>query len=169
VKEKDLNRVIVRSLQPLGKAHKISDEAANYESTAKKPFDYFGACGDFIVFGESKFISGGYAAFNFNRIEPHQWEALSAFSSVAQTIDPTRILVTVSVGLWFPHKYFHVVFLDFALVQHLKESGVNSIKKKDFLRLLDQRPESVYAIRKLQMENIEQLPQRLVKTFPGLS
>jgi hypothetical protein len=165
--EKDLNRIIVRSLQPLGKAHKISDEAANYQTTAKKPFDYFGACGRFIVFGESKFIKG-MAAFNFNRLETHQLDSLNAFADAAAAINPQRIITTVSVGFWEPHKFFFVVFLDFDLIRRLRAAGINSIKKKDFQHLAQRDPHALFAVRKQQIENIEQLPQRVVRVFPEL-
>lgn len=136
--EKDLNRIIVRSFNSLNEisiAHKISDEAMQYTSTAKKPFDYFGACGSYLIYGESKF-QRGYQSFNFNRLQDHQIKALLRFRKAASAIDNSKIFSVVSLGIWESRKYFHVYFFDIDLIVQLQDKGITSLKKKylDILR-----------------------------------
>lgn len=165
MEEKDLNRIIVSSLNLNGYGHKISDDAGSFVSTSKKPFDYIGAGKDFVVFGESKLIKGGYKSFNFNLLQDHQIEALSAFRKVASTIDDKKVLSVVSIGYWMPRKFFHVVFYDIDFILRLREKGKNSITKKDLDSLTNQHSCGIFKIEKEKIFDIGELPQRVVWNF----
>jgi len=158
--ESDLNRIIVSSINSIGLAHKISDEASNYVNTSKKPFDYFGITNSYIIYGESKFLKG-YQSFNFNRIREHQLQALSKIHSNRIAMGLDIILPVVSLGIWEPHKFFHVYFFDINLILNLQAKGKNSLKKKDLLKLYKN---SCYTIiQNKEIQGIERLNTIIVR------
>lgn len=155
--EKDLNRIIVRSLSDIGMAHKISDESQN-----QKPFDYFGACTSFFIYGESKFLKG-YQSFNFNRIRAHQLKALTEIHKTIVHSGSVHTKAVISLGIWESHKYFHVYFFDIGFINNLLLQGITSIKKKELLTLYEK---NVYVnITKGKLEFVEKLPHYVISNF----
>ncbi len=73
-----------------------------------------------------------YGAFNFNKVEDHQWSNLL-------TIDRELIVknyTLIILGIWESRKSFRVFFFDTKYLWDLKQSGVKSIKKKELEELV---------------------------------
>lgn len=163
--EKDLNRTIVRSLNELGWGYKISDDAQNFTGTVKKPFDYFGCTDDFFIFGESKLVKGLYS-FNFNRIQPHQFESLNKVRSSANLLDYINCHALVTVGFWESRKFFYVLFFDIWAIKSLINCGKNSLTKKDIQILIDNNCHM--NIKKGLVVDMQYLPHHIIYNFSAL-
>jgi len=164
MEEKDLNRIMVHSLNQDGWGYKISDDASNFTGTVQKPFDYFGCTKDFLIYGESKFIKGIYA-FNFKRIYPHQMLALLRIKSCTQQIPVENCHTIISVGFWESRKFFYVLFFDAALINSLSMQGKASFKKKELDKFIEKG--QYLEIKKNEIVNFSELPRKIIYTFEG--
>lgn len=170
--EKDLNRVIVRSFNEGDFGYKIPDDASSFTATAKKPFDYFGNTGDFVVFGESKLIKGVYA-FNFKRLADHQLHALRHISRVRRNNPSVPVYSVVSIGLWRSRQYFYVLFFDIDLIWSLmtQDNGSRrSIRGKELSALIEHSPDYVFHVKRGLIYDIGELPRRIItsETFKNV-
>ena len=155
--EKDLNRVLVKSINEIGFGYKISDEAANYYGTSQKPFDYFGFTDKYMIFGESKLIKGGLYSFNFKRIETHQIVALSRCKQHIHTLGYQNIHTIISVGFWKSREFFYVMFFDILVITMGTRT---SIKKKELEAIIESG--KYLSIKKEHVIGIEDLSDKII-------
>lgn len=129
MKESDLNRDLVASVNLIGKGYKIPDPPQIVATTSnKRPFDWFGSWSGSTYFVESKLMKAEFTAFPLNRVEDHQYEYLLS----TKKADP-HVHTLVAVAYWVPRRLYEVIFFDILYLSHLKENGVKSIKKKEML------------------------------------
>ncbi len=155
--EKDLNRILVKSINEIGFGYKISDEAANYYGTSKKPFDIIGVTNKFMIFGESKLIKGGLYAFNFKKIESHQIVALSKIKQSLQILSYQNAHTVISVGFWKSREFFYVMFFDILVITMGTRT---SIKKKELEAIIESG--KYLSIKKEHVIGIEDLSDKII-------
>ena len=161
---KDLNRIIVSSLNKNGWGHKLSDDAQNFTGTSQKPFDYFGVTYEFMIFGESKLIKGGISSFNFHKIKPHQIDSLKRIRSyVKNTLEYENCHTVISVGFWKSRKFFYVVFIDIAAILLALSVDKISIKQKEIQAIIDSG--KYLEIKKGELQDITNLSNKIIYDF----
>jgi len=161
--EKYLNRILVKSIKEHGWGYKISDDAGDFTGTVKKPFDYLGCTNKFFIYGESKMIKDGLYAFNFKRIEPHQFDALLNCKKAIQSMKYVNFHTVVSVGFWKPRVFFYVMFFDIISILRAIENGRKSIKKKELEAIIADN--QYLNIKKGLVVDIETLSDKIIYDF----
>ena len=130
--EKDFNTIWNNMFKEIGFSYKIPDPQKNQFGTitdSKRPFDIFSCAFQRNWYVENKLVKGGYYAFNFNRIEDHQWDNLEKIHK-----DTPSNITIFGIGFYEPRKIFDFIIIDLELAKYLKESQV-SIKRKELLYL----------------------------------
>jgi penicillin-binding protein-related factor A (putative recombinase) len=161
--EKDLNRILVKSINEIGWAHKISDDAQTFTATSKKPFDYFGVTPHYMIFSESKLVKEGLYSFNFKRIEDHQLRSLEIIKTMSKILEFVNCHSIVNVGFWKPRKFFYVIFLDIEAIFESLADGNISLKKKVLENIID--ADMYLEIKKGLVVDIESLSEKIVYDF----
>lgn len=126
MKEADLNRIITRTLRRDAWGFKIPDGREGI--AVQNPFDVFGAIQGNPLYMESKLIKGGLYAFNFKKVESHQWKALLDLKA-----ELPEALCLIAVGFWEARKRFQVMFFDVSFLDGLR-NNYTSILRKDLQR-----------------------------------
>lgn len=130
MKESDLNRVINKNFKSIGFSHKISDPVGGYG--IENPFDGISFIFNKPYFWESKFLKNNFNAFNFSKIEDHQFENLTKIKK----LDIMNISECIIIlGYWVKNKIYEFFIFDINLIKDLKEKGKVSILKKEILKL----------------------------------
>ena len=119
--EAAFNSIVVRSVRETGgDAYKIPDSGGQGIKTSKQPFDGFGVVvRDGVsrpIYWESKFNKSA-SAFNLNRVEPHQAEWLTKFSTI-----PDALCIVV-LGVHVARGKLRAYVWDWRYLKPLFESG----------------------------------------------
>jgi len=163
--ESNFSRIIVSSIKDLGGfAQKMPDPgwAEVARGAPKRPYDLYYVYERRTVHVESKFLKGGYQAFNLKRVEDHQYANLLLISKNADPLD-----AIVAVGVWEPRKIFDAFFFTIQLLDELR-GEMTSINKKTLLALRDagfalsvkKDSISVDSIREVTLCRRDQIPWR---------
>jgi len=159
MKEKDLNTVINNSFKCLGFSHKISDPMGGQGS--QNPFDGFSVCFDQAWYWESKLIKEGYYAFNFNKIEEHQWGNLLRIKKEMPTAN-----CVIIVGFWASRSFFEYLVFDVVCLWKMKNQGQKSIKKTELEKLRKKGYNMIIKknknTNKLMTENMEAIQNKII-------
>ena len=134
MEESDFSRILVSSAKDMGGfAQKMPDPgwAEVARGAPKRPYDLYFAYRGRTTHVESKFLKGGYQAFNLKRVEDHQYDNLLLIS---KNTDPLDAIVAVAV--WEPRKIFDAFFFTIQLLDELRKE-MTSINKKTLLSLKD--------------------------------
>jgi len=136
--EKDLNRIITATLNTIGWAHKISDDAQTFTSTGYKPFDLFAVTSSSVIFIESKFQKG-YKAFSFEHIREHQLKNLLRIKELSSNPPFQNYIFTyIILGVWIPNQEFSLFVFDPLYIEYLKtKEGKVSLLMKELKSLKD--------------------------------
>lgn len=126
--EAEFNTIVTRSLSF---GHKIGDQRSTSGYHIKNPFDGFGIAstelGNFPVYFESKYIRN-LSAFNWNRLEDHQIDALLACKHL---LPDCLVLFLICVDFGRADKRVFV-FRDIDYINSRKQLK-QSITKKEFI------------------------------------
>lgn len=99
---------------------------------AKRPFEGFYIAPDFVMALEVKLLKD-YAAFNFNKIRPHQIENLTRIHAVNPDV-----LTLIILGIWIPRKVIELFFFHIDFINRLRATGKNSLHKRELIDLIDE-------------------------------
>lgn len=162
--EADLNRIIAKNLDETAFGYKIPDpQKANAMTASKRPFDLFGETHDATVYAESKLMKGGFQAFSFSHIRPHQRENLLRINQ-ATAHRVNRPLTLIILGVWESRKFFGLFFFDILFVDRLmNEPGRKSILKKE----LEAFYENVqYLTIKKEVFDVQSIQEKVIYDWP---
>ena len=126
MQESDLNRIVNKKFSSLGFSHKISDGVGGV--SVQNPFDGFSVFQKMPWYFESKLLKS-YQAFNFKKIEDHQ------FNSLWKIYQEIMAYCLILVGVYEPRKYFDLFLFDIDIIPLAKSIGKKSILKKELLLL----------------------------------
>ena len=136
MKESQLNVTLKNSFINYGGwCHKISDGVGGIG--IQNPFDIFGIINNKPLYQETKLVKGLYA-FNFNRIEKHQFENLTFIENLLSKTIPDKFYSLIVVGFYKPRKFFYVMFFNIKTLNEFKKSGIMSIKKKELQKYIEE-------------------------------
>lgn len=147
--EKDLNRIIARSLDW---GYKIPDPPQTVATQSNtRPFDGFGTWGNLPVYWESKFAKQ-LKAFDLSRIADHQAEALD---SIADSINEAYIWIVY--GIHVGRGDFRVWIFDWAIIRERRLDRRNIFKKE----LIE------YPFHSVKKQSIIIEPDKIIMSFGG--
>lgn len=124
--EASLNTILANSFSELTecRAHKIADPKGGLG--IQNPFDHFGVFNGKPLYSESKILKK-IEAFNFNKIEEHQYENLNFYQNALRG----NCYTLVFLGIYIPRKMKVIIPFDFGFIYHTRLSGKKSFLKKE--------------------------------------
>lgn len=115
-------------------AYKIPDPTKEEirRGARKRPFDIVAWKGDISFALEAKFMKG-YFAFNFDRIEEHQFWWLDCAKRAFELEPRKTFFCGIIVAFWEPRKLYDVFVFDIDYLKARMSTGEKSIKQKELL------------------------------------